>query len=86
MLGHRRIDSFTVIEAKLGVDLTNVGDFSRFSVDARIQAGYDEAKRQGVTRPLSRTSGPAQTLSRNPAAKSATRRRPAARARPEPTS
>ncbi|MGH3765469.1 MAG: patatin-like phospholipase family protein [Pseudonocardiaceae bacterium] len=51
MLDHRRIDSFTVIEAKLDHDLTNASDFSRFSVEARIQAGYDDAKRQGVDWP-----------------------------------
>ena len=48
MLGHRRINSFKVIEAKLDHDLTNASDFSRSSIEARIEAGYDDAKRQGV--------------------------------------
>jgi len=37
MLSHRRIDSFTIIEAKLDHDLTNASDFSRSSIDARIE-------------------------------------------------
>ncbi|MGH3870734.1 MAG: patatin-like phospholipase family protein [Pseudonocardiaceae bacterium] len=53
MLSHRRIDSFTVIKANLDHDLANGTDFSRASVEARIDAGYDDAKRQGVTWPLS---------------------------------
>lgn len=60
MLGHRRIDSFTVIEARLDHDLTNAGDFSRSSIEARIQAGYDDAKRQGVGWPAGDPSRPAQ--------------------------
>ncbi|HEX4099618.1 MAG TPA: hypothetical protein VHY21_03625 [Pseudonocardiaceae bacterium] len=48
MLGHRRIDSFKFIEAKLDHDLANAGDFSRASIEARIEAGYDDAKRHGV--------------------------------------
>ena len=48
MLSHRRINSFKVIEAKLDHDLTNASDFSRSSIEARIEAGYDDAKRQGV--------------------------------------
>jgi hypothetical protein len=43
MLVHWRIDSFTVIEARLDHDLTNAGDFSRSSIEARIRAGYDNA-------------------------------------------
>ncbi len=48
MLGHRRIDSFKVIEANLDHDLANASDFSRSSVEARIETGYDDAKRQDV--------------------------------------
>ncbi len=48
MLGHRKIDSFKFIEAKLDHDLANAGDFSRASIEARIEAGYDDAKSHGV--------------------------------------
>lgn len=53
MLGHRRINSFKVIKANLDHDLTRGSDFSRSSVEARIDVGYDDAKRQGVAWPLS---------------------------------
>jgi hypothetical protein len=53
MLSYRRIDSFKVIDAELDRDLANASDFSRSSIEGRIEAGYDDAKRQGVTSPLS---------------------------------
>ena len=53
MLGYRRIDSFKVIDAELDHDLANASDFSRSSIEGRIEAGYDDAKRQGVASPLS---------------------------------
>jgi NTE family protein len=51
MLSHRRIDSFTIIEAKLDHDLANASDFSRSSIDTRIEAGYNEAKRRDMASP-----------------------------------
>jgi predicted acylesterase/phospholipase RssA len=90
MLDHRRIDSFKVIEAKLDPDLTNVSDFSRFSIEARIQAGYDDAKRQGVSWPSvsappapQASPAPQATPRRRAAPRPATRRRAPARPRPE---
>jgi hypothetical protein len=53
MLSYRRIDSFKVIDAELGRDLANASDFSRSSIEGRIEVGYDDAKRQGVASPLS---------------------------------
>lgn len=53
MLTHRRIDSFKVIKANLDHDLAKGTDFSRSSVEARIDVGYDDAKRQGVAWPSS---------------------------------
>lgn len=53
MLSYRRIDSFKVIDAELGRDLANASDFSRSSIEGRIEAGYDDAKRQGVASHLS---------------------------------
>jgi NTE family protein len=47
LMGHREID-IKVIPAHLDPNLTNAGDFSRSSIDARIDAGYDDAKRSGV--------------------------------------
>lgn len=52
LANHRRID-FKVIEAHLDDDLTNAGDFSRASIEARIAAGYDDAERAGVGWPSS---------------------------------
>lgn len=90
MLDHRRIDSFKVIEARLDPDLTNATDFSRFSVEARIQAGYDDAKRQGVSWPSvsappapQAAPTPQATPRRRAAPRPATRRRAPARPRPE---
>ncbi len=79
ILRHRRIDSFKVIEARLDHDLTNAGDFSRSSVEGRIQAGYDDAKRQGVAWPSVSAAPPPQAAPRRPA----TQRRAPAQARPE---
>ncbi|HEX8935869.1 MAG TPA: hypothetical protein VF788_17175 [Pseudonocardiaceae bacterium] len=90
MLDHRRVDSFKVIEARLDPDLTNATDFSRFSVEARIQAGYDDAKRQGVSWPSisappapQAVSAPQATPRRRAAPWPATRRCAPARPRPE---
>jgi hypothetical protein len=76
MLDHRRIDSFKVIEARLDPELTNASDFSRFSVEARIQAGYDDAKRQGVSWP---SASPPPEPQAPPASQTTPRRRPAPR-------
>ncbi|MGQ0618255.1 MAG: patatin-like phospholipase family protein [Acidimicrobiia bacterium] len=48
LLAHRKIDSFKVIPARLDAELANAGDFSRASIEGRIDTGYDDAKRYGV--------------------------------------
>jgi predicted acylesterase/phospholipase RssA len=45
---HRRIDHLSVITSNLPPDLSNASDFSRMSIEARIQAGYDDAIAQGI--------------------------------------
>ncbi len=47
LANHRRIE-FKVVEAHLDADLTNAGDFSRASIEARIAAGYADAERAGL--------------------------------------
>ena len=40
---YRRIDHLNVVTSSLPPELSNASDFSRTSVEARIQAGYDDA-------------------------------------------
>ena len=47
LLSHREVE-IKVIPAHLDTDLTNAADFSPSSIDARIDVGYDDAKRAGV--------------------------------------
>jgi NTE family protein len=44
---HRKIDRFHVVTATFPSELGDPSDFSAASIDARIQAGYDDAIRQG---------------------------------------
>jgi NTE family protein len=83
MLSHRRIDSFTVITAQLDHNLTNAGDFSRSSMEARIQAGYHDATRQGVAWPSAGCPRPAQTPQRRAGPQPATPRRAPTRPGPD---
>ena len=48
---YRRIDHLNVVTSSLPPELSNAGDFSRASVEARIQAGYDDAIAQGIGDP-----------------------------------
>jgi NTE family protein len=48
---YRRIDHLNVVTSSLPPELSNAGDFSRSSVEARIQAGYDDAVAQGIASP-----------------------------------
>jgi NTE family protein len=48
---YRRIDHLNVVTSSLPPELSNAGDFSRTSVEARIQAGYDDAIAQGIGDP-----------------------------------
>lgn len=40
---HKKIDAASIIRAILHSELTNAGDFSRASIEARIEAGYRDA-------------------------------------------
>ena len=48
---HRRIDHLNVVTSHLPAELSNAGDFSRTSIEARIDAGYHDAIRQGIGDP-----------------------------------
>lgn len=50
---YRRIDHLNVVTSSLPPALSNASDFSRASVEARIQAGYDDAVAQGIGSPRS---------------------------------
>jgi predicted acylesterase/phospholipase RssA len=50
---YRRIDHLNVVTSSLPPELSNASDFSRTSVEARIQAGYDDAIAQGIGSPQS---------------------------------
>jgi NTE family protein len=50
MRAHRKINHFNVVTSSLPAELSNASDFSCSSVDARIQAGYDDAIAQGIGR------------------------------------
>jgi NTE family protein len=50
MRAHRKINHFNVVTSNLPHALNNASDFSRSSINARIQAGYVDAIRQGVGR------------------------------------
>ncbi|PVZ07853.1 patatin-like phospholipase [Actinomycetospora cinnamomea] len=46
--GHRKIDHLNVVTSSLPPELSNAADFSRASIEARIQAGHDDARQQGI--------------------------------------
>lgn len=50
MRAHRKIDHFNVVTSRLPKAISSASDFSRASIEARIQAGYDDAVRQGIGR------------------------------------
>ena len=45
---HRKIDHLNVVTSNLPPELSNAGDFSRSSIEARIRAGYEDAMEQGI--------------------------------------
>ena len=47
---YRKINHFNVVTSSLPAELSNAGDFSRSSIAARINAGYDDAIAQGIGR------------------------------------
>jgi NTE family protein len=48
MLAYRKINHFNVVTSSIPANLTTAADFSRSSVDARIEAGYHDAIAQGI--------------------------------------
>jgi NTE family protein len=48
LLQHRKIDHFNVVTSTLGSGLSNAGDFSRSTIDQRIQAGHEDALKQRI--------------------------------------
>ena len=47
---HRKINHLNVVTASLPAELSNASDFSRSSVEARIQVGHEDAIEQGIGR------------------------------------
>jgi hypothetical protein len=45
---HRKISHLSVVTSSLSPALSNAGDFSRTSIQARIRAGYHDALAQGI--------------------------------------
>src|SRR3954466_2676000 len=50
MRAYRKINHFNVVTSSLPAALSNASDFSRASIEARIQAGYNDAAAQGIRR------------------------------------
>ncbi len=50
MRAHRKINHFNVVTSSLSARLSNAADFSRSSIEGRIQAGYDDAVAQDIGR------------------------------------
>jgi NTE family protein len=50
MRNYRKINHFNVVTSSLPAELSNAADFSRSSIEARIQAGHDDAVAQGIGR------------------------------------
>jgi predicted acylesterase/phospholipase RssA len=48
LCGHKKIDAFKVISANLAQELSNATDFSKASIEARIEAGYRDAVAQRI--------------------------------------
>jgi NTE family protein len=60
----RKNDRFMVVTARLGSDLRNASDFSRASIEARIEAGYHDALDQGIAGPAGTEVRPAAVAAR----------------------
>lgn len=50
MRSYRKINHFNVVTSNLPAKLSNAADFSRSSIEARIEAGYHDAVAQGIGR------------------------------------
>jgi NTE family protein len=51
LIGHKKIDYFTLIPFTAGPGLANASDFSKATIEARIKAGNQEADRQKIGTP-----------------------------------
>ncbi|WP_448619159.1 patatin-like phospholipase family protein [Geodermatophilus sp. URMC 65] len=51
LLARRKIDHFSVVTSALPEELSHPSDFSEATIRARIEAGYEDAVRQGIGRP-----------------------------------
>jgi NTE family protein len=50
LCGYRIVNHFIVVTSSLRAELSNASDFSRGSIEARIDAGYRDALAQGIGR------------------------------------
>ena len=51
LIGHKKIDYFTLIPFSVGRGLANASDFSKATIEARIEAGKREAEEQQIAEP-----------------------------------
>ena len=51
LMAHRRINAFTRVSIESHPELGNALDFSKETIERRIRAGYEEAKKQGIQTP-----------------------------------
>jgi NTE family protein len=51
LVNHRKIDAFNIIRSRITMERGNPGDFSKASIDWRIEAGYKDAIGQGIAEP-----------------------------------
>jgi NTE family protein len=51
LVSHRKIDAFNIIRSRISMEFANPGDFSKASIDWRIEAGHKDALRQGIEEP-----------------------------------
>ncbi len=62
LLDHRRIDAFTMIPFTAAAELRSPSDFSKASIEARIEAGQQEARKQNIGEYRFLGKSPAQEL------------------------
>jgi hypothetical protein len=51
LIGHKKIDAFNIIQSQMPLERGNAGDFSKASLEWRIDAGYKAAIKQGIAAP-----------------------------------
>jgi NTE family protein len=51
LVSHKKIDAFNIIRSHVSMERGNPGDFSKASIDWRIEAGYKDALGQGIAEP-----------------------------------